>query len=530
MSLARALATVGGLTLVSRLVGFLRDLVMSHTLGAGPLADAFFVALKLPNFFRSITAEGAFSISFVPLYTQKNIDHSQSNASDFASHAISFMIAVLLPFSAIMIWAMPAVITVMAPGFGDDPQQFAWAVDMARLSFPYLLLVTVAAMLGAVLNAHQKFGPYAFAPVLFNLCLIASVLFTPLFETQGHAMAVAMSVSGFLQALWVWLYVRRMNIGIKLTRPRLTPEIKTLFKRMGPGVLVASVFQVNLMINMIIGSTLAAGSISHLFYADRLYQLPFGVIGIAIGTALLPLFSAALTRRDVAQTSDLYNRALEYMLILTLPCAVGLLMAADPIVRTLFFHGEFDLADVHATTFVLMAYALGLPAYVLTRVYNAIFYAHQDTWTPVKISLLATAINIIGAVIFAQYLGAMGMAISTSLVGWILLAFLYRAARRTQRDLTIDARLTHIFPRILFSIGLLVVFLAIFRYVADDFFTGPLATRLIPLLALIAGSVLVYGGALFITRAISPKDLKTYFTRQGRGKNHDTPPSLLDGS
>jgi putative peptidoglycan lipid II flippase len=522
MSLSRALATVGSLTFVSRIAGFVRDVVMSHTLGAGPLADAFFVALKLPNFFRSITAEGAFSISFVPLYTDKRIKDTQDAATAFASAAVSFMIAALLPFSVIMMWAMPVLIAAIAPGFRDDPVQFNAAVEMSRLSFPYLLLVTIAAMLGAVLNAHHKFGPYAFAPVLFNLCLIASIVFTPFFETQGHAMAVGMSVSGALQAVWVWMYVRKMGLNIRLVRPRLSPEMKTLFRRMGPGVLVASVFQINLVVNMMIGSTLTSGSISHIYYADRLYQLPFGVIGIAVGTALLPLFSAALSRGNAGETVTLYSRAMEYMILLTLPCTAGLVWAADPIVKTIYVHGAFDAMDAQATTFILMAYALGLPAYVLTRVYNAVFYAHQDTWTPVKISLVTTGLNIVGSYVLAQYLGAFGMALSTAAVGWFLLASLHHASRARQPDLHLDDRFNRALPRLFISTGLLVLFLAIFRYGFDDAFTGPLATRILPLLALGAGSIIVYGAALHITRAVSFPEFKTYFTRKGRGQNHDT--------
>ena len=261
MSLIKALAAVGGLTFISRVAGFARDLVISHTMGAGPIADAFFVALKLPNFFRSITAEGAFSISFVPLYTEKKTKDGTIAATDFTNAALSMMMAILLPFSIMVMWGMPIVILILAPGFAGEGEKLALAVDMARLSFPYLMLVTLAAMLGAVLNAHQKFGPYAFAPVLFNLCLIVSVVFTPLFETQGHAMAAFMSISGALQALWVWMFIRKMGLQIKFVRPRLTPDLRRLFRLMGPGILVASVFQINLFTNMMIASFAGSGAI-----------------------------------------------------------------------------------------------------------------------------------------------------------------------------------------------------------------------------------------------------------------------------
>jgi putative peptidoglycan lipid II flippase len=298
--------------------------------------------------------------------------------------------------------------------------------------------------------------------------------------------------------------------------------MKRLLKQMGPGVLVASVFQINLVINMIIGSTLAPGSISHLYYADRLYQLPFGVIGIAVGTALLPMFAAALARADRSETQNLYNRSIEYMLILTLPCTFGLLIAADPIVRAIYLHGAFTTADVAGTTYVLMAYALGLPAYVLTRVYNAVFYAHQDTWTPVKMSLITTAINIPLSYILAQYMGAMGMAASTAFLGWVLLVLLARGNAAKGWTLSLDDRLNRAMPRIFFSTGLLVVALALCRYVLDDAFHGPLGPRIFALLALAAISFIVYFSAIFVTRALPLGDFKTYLTRKGRAQSHDT--------
>ena len=518
MSLIKALAAVGGLTFISRVAGFARDLVISHTMGAGPIADAFFVALKLPNFFRSITAEGAFSISFVPLYTEKKTKDGTIAATDFTNAALSMMMAILLPFSIMVMWGMPIVILILAPGFAGEGEKLALAVDMARLSFPYLMLVTLAAMLGAVLNAHQKFGPYAFAPVLFNLCLIVSVVFTPLFETQGHAMAAFMSISGALQALWVWMFIRKMGLQIKFVRPRLTPDLRRLFRLMGPGILVASVFQINLFTNMMIASFAGSGAISHLYYADRLYQLPFGVIGIAVGTALLPMFAQALADKNAAETQNLYNRSVEYMLILCLPCAFGLLIAADPIIRTIYLHGAFGGADVQATALVLMAYALGLPAYVLTRIYNAAFYAHQDTWSPVQTSIITTAVTIPLSILLALPFGAVGIALSTSIMGWVLLALLYRRAKTHGLDLRVDARLKRNFPRILFMTGLLIFILFMMRYGLEDFFRGTLPIRTLALAGLIIASILVYFPLLFITKIVPFSDVKRYLKRTHKGR------------
>lgn len=522
------MSTVGGLTLVSRVAGFARDLVTSHTLGAGPVADAFFVALKLPNFFRAITAEGAFSMSFVPLYTDKKIKETQAAASEFTNMALSFMVAILLPLSILMMWFMPFVVAATAPGFTDDPEKFRLAVEMSRLAFPYMLLVTVAAILGAVLNAHNRFGPYAFAPVLFNLCLIVSVVFTPLFETQGHAMAAFMSISGALQALWVWMYLRKTGLHVRLVMPRLTPDMKALFKNMGPGVLVASVFQVNLLMNMLIASLLPLGAISHLFYADRLYQLPFGVIGIAVGTALLPLFAQSLARGNASETRDLYNRSIEYMVLLTLPCAAGLLWAADPLIRTIYVHGAFTAADAVPTIYILMCLSLGLPAYVLSRIYNAVFYAHKDTWTPFQNALVTTVLNIPLSFLLSYPFGAAGIALSTAIVGWVLLVLLHVQVARRGYNLPLDSRVKRAIPRILISTGFFVATLILCRYVFDPYFNGPLAHRILPLLALGAFSIIVYAVSLYITRALPFAEMKRYLTRKGRAQHHDTSSNNID--
>jgi putative peptidoglycan lipid II flippase len=514
MNLIKAMMTVGGLTLVSRIAGFIRDVITAATLGAGPIADAFFVALKLPNFFRSITAEGAFSISFVPLYSEKMVKESEEAAGKFASHALSIMIAVLLPFSILVMWAMPLVVMFLAPGFVGDDTKMMMTVEMARLSFPYLLLVSVAALLGAILNAHNKFGPYAFAPVLFNLCLIGSIyLVTPFTSTQGHAMAIGMSLSGVLQALWVWAYVRRMGLKIQIGWPRLDADTRKLFRLMGPGILVASVFQVNLFINLMIASLLSHGSISYLYYADRLYQLPFGVIGIAVGTALLPLFAQALARKDVHETNALYSRSIEYMLILCLPCAFGLLLAADPIVRMMYQHGTFSGEDARMTIWVLMASSLGLPAYVISRVYNAVFYAHQDTWSPVKVAIVTTTLNMLLSLAFAYFFGVVGIAFASALVGWLSIYLLNRMVAAKKLELTFDTRLKQHFSKICFCTGLMVMTLFMLRYGLHDALYGSFISRLLALLTLIFVAVVIYTSAIFMTKLVTLSDVKKFFTR-----------------
>ncbi len=270
------------------------------------------------------------------------------------------------------------------------------------------------------------------------------------------------------------------------------------------------------------------GAISHLFYADRLYQLPFGVIGIAVGTALLPMFAQSLAKGNATETRDLYNRSVEYMLLLTLPCAAGLLWAADPLVRTIYVHGAFTPNDAVPTIYILMCLSLGLPAYVLSRIYNAVFYAHKNTWTPFQNALVTTVLNIPLSFLLSYPFGAAGIALSTAIVGWVLLVLLHVQVARRGYDLPLDSRVKHAVPRILISTGFFVAILILCRYVFDPYFNGPLAHRILLLLALGTFSIIVYAVSLYITRALPFAEFKRYFTRKGRAQHHDTSSNSID--
>ena len=337
MKLVKAMATVGGLTFASRIAGFLRDVLTAAFLGAGPISDAFFVALKLPNLFRRVTAEGAFSVSFVPIYS-KTIEEDGEGAGDrFASNSFSIMVIALSLFTVLFMMAVPWVIELIAPGFKNDPERFPLSIELSRITFPYLLLVSLVALFGGVLNAHNRFAPFAAAPVIFNLVIVAALLFaTPHLPTAGHAMAWGISISGVIQLAFMWFYVRRHKIHIRFKIPEFTPRIKRLFKLMGPGVLGAGVMHINLFADMIIASLLQPGAISYLYYADRLNQLPLGVVGIAIGTALLPMLSRSLASGQQEESNDLFNRSLEYCFLLALPAAAALAIVPHRLITGLF--------------------------------------------------------------------------------------------------------------------------------------------------------------------------------------------------
>lgn len=513
MKLMKAMATVAGLTGASRILGFVRDILTAAILGAGPIADAFFVALKLPNFFRRVTAEGAFSVAFVPLYSEALEKEGDDKASLFASNAFSVMIMFLAPFTLLAILAMPYIIYAIAPGFHDEPLRFNTAVELSRITFPYLLLMSLTALMGGVLNAHNRFAPFASAPILFNLCLIIALLvFTKFTQTAGHAMAIGIFFAGIAQFLWLFYFVRRQNIRLRFKKPEFTVKIKRLFKLMGPGVIGAGVVHINLFADLIIASLLASGSISYLYYADRLNQLPLGMVGIAVGTALLPMLSKSIAAGDDSETKSLFNRSLEICLLLALPAAVALFVLPEVLIATLFERGVFTAEDTAVASKALMGYAIGLPAYIAVKVFSTAYWSGQDTMSPVKISIFVTAINIVLSLSLIGPFGVAGIAISTGFVGWVQL-YLLRRGLKGREVFQFDERFRRVIFKILFSSILMgFVLLVVSKYIDVRSF-GEFG-RFASLSFMVFIGLIVYGGTIITTKAISVSELKKYLSRR----------------
>ena len=395
MTLLRSVATVGSYTLLSRVAGFVRDVLTAALLGAGPVADAFFVAQRLPNLFRSLFAEGAFSAAFVPLFAGMMAERGRAAARAFAEDALAVLLAALLAFVLLGEIFMPWVMSVIAPGFGDDPAKFALAVALARITFPYLLFIALVALQGGVLNSVDRFAAAAATPILLNLFLIAALLMMGRFGWEGgHALAWAITAAGLAQFLWLMFSCARAGLALRLPWPRLTPGVRRTLAIMAPGAVGAGVTQLNLLISTALASFLPGGSVSYLYYADRLNQLPLGVVGIAVGTAILPPLSRQLRLGDLPGAIATQNRGLELAVLLTLPAAVALAVLAHPILAVLFQRGAFSPADTAATAAALAAYAAGLPAFVLVKVLAPAFFARHDTATPVKIAVVAMAVNL----------------------------------------------------------------------------------------------------------------------------------------
>ncbi len=421
MTVGRAALTVGGLTGLSRIAGFGRDLLIAAALGAGPVADAFFVSLKLANFLRRLFAEGAFAAAFVPLYARLRAQDGAITAGRFAGEALAALALVLAGVTVLGELLMPWLVRGLATGFAPGSQQYDLAVELGRITFPYLFLISLAALFASVLQAGQRFAAAALAPVLLNLVLIVILLATRATgEAAAHALAWGVLVAGVLQLAWVAAAARYAGLAPLLEPPRLSPEVRRLGRLIGPGMLGIGVLQLNLLVASWFATHLPAGTVSYLFYADRLVQLPLGIVGVALGTALLPALSRKARQGMVSR--DVLNRALELGLLLGLPAAVGLAMLAQPIVTVLFERGAFGPAASLATAQVLAALALGLPAQVLAKVVAPGFFAFEDTATPVRVAVLALGVNLAASLLLVPVLGHVGLALALSLASWANLA------------------------------------------------------------------------------------------------------------
>jgi putative peptidoglycan lipid II flippase len=499
MVLLRSIATVGGMTMISRVFGFLRDILIAGTLGAGPVADAFFVAFRFPNLFRSLFAEGAFTAAFVPIFAGILESEGKARAAAFAQQAFSVLLWILLLFVVVVEMAMPLAITVLAPGFTTDPEKFDLAVTLSRIVFPYLLFVSLVALLAGVLNSLGKFAAAAAAPILLNLCMIAALLWLePYTQTAGHALAWGVAVAGLVQFVWLWVVCARAGVPVRLPRPRLSPEVRTLLKRALPVALGAGIYQVNMMVNTMLASLLPVGAVSYLFYADRIHQLPIGVVGVAVGTALLPLMSRQLRAGHLAAAHHSQNRALEFSLLLTLPAATAMIVIAEPIIAALFQRGAFDAADARATASTLMALALGLPAYMLVKSLTPGYFARHDTRTPVKIAACTVMLNIALSLVLMGPLLYVGIALATSISAWAnALALAVILHRRG--FLKIDARLSRRLPRTLAATAMMAGTLILVQWGLNDWLAGDQHHRITGLTLLVAAGLasFVLGAQLF---------------------------------
>lgn len=513
MTLGRSIFTVGGFTMLSRITGFARDILIAAFLGAGTVADAFFVAFKFPNLFRRLFAEGAFNAAFVPLFAGKLEGEGEQAAWQFAERSMAVLAWGLAAFVALMEVVMPWAIYAFAPGFDAVPGKIELAGDLARITFPYLLFISLVSLQGGVLNSVGRFAAPAATPVLLNLTLMGALLaLSPLTPTPGHALAWGTTAAGILQFAWLAVSVRRAGISLRWTMPRLSPEVRLLMRRIVPGAVGAGVYQVNLLVDTVIASLVADGAVSVLYYADRINQLPLGVVGVAVGTALLPVMSRQIRAGDEAAALHSQNRGLEVALLLTVPAAAALITVAQPLIMVLFERGAFGPQQTVMTAQALAAFALGLPAYVLVKVLTPGFFAREDTSTPVKVALGAMAANILFNLILMKPLGHVGIALSTAMSAWLNVGMLAWLLHR-RGLLRLDARLRRRGPRILAASLGMAGLLAVAMGGLNGWLSGPVVVRVSALAALVTGGMAAFALLAHVTGAARLGDIRGLLRR-----------------
>jgi putative peptidoglycan lipid II flippase len=411
--------TVGGYTLLSRITGFMRDIMLAAIIGAGPVADAFFVAFRLPNHFRAIFAEGAFNAAFIPAYARIRTQSGPQAAKLFGDRIFTLLLATQVVLLALALIFTPQAIDLLAPGFSREPQQFALAVNLTRITFPYLLLITLVTLWGGILNAMHRFAAAAAAPILLNLAMMATLALAAFFPGAGYAAAWGVLISGVLQAALVGGATMRAGVMTSFHALRWDDDVRRFFKALLPATVGSAGTQLALFADTIIASFLSAGALSALYYADRIDQFPIGVIGIAVGTVLVPEMTSRVAAGDYDGARSAQNRAIEFALLLAMPCVVAFLVVPDLIMKGLFMRGAFTAADAHAAAMTLVAYTIGLVPFVLIRSVVAPFLARGDTLTPVKAALTGTAVNIVCKIALMGSLAQVGLALATSIGAWI---------------------------------------------------------------------------------------------------------------
>jgi putative peptidoglycan lipid II flippase len=514
MSFARAVASIGGFTLLSRVAGFARDMVIAAIMGTGPVADAFFIAFKLPNFFRRLFAEGAFNQAFIPLFAGAMHEGGKETALRFAREAQAALLTLLLPLSALMIVFMPWVVSALAPGLYDEPGTFTLAIDLSRITFPYLLFISLVSLQGGVLNSLDRFGHAAAAPIILNLTLIAAALgLTALMPSAGHALAWGVFAAGVLQYLWLAIACARSGMLLTPLMPRFTPRVRNLLLLAMPAALGSGLQQINSMLDVVWASFLPTGAISYLYYADRINQLPLGVVGVAIGTALLPLLSRQIKAGSHEAALSNQNRAIEFALLLTLPATAGIMALHEPIIRVLFERGAFDAAATIATSNALAAFAIGLPAFVLVKVLIPGFSARHDTRTPLFIVAVSIAANVALNLALIGPLQHVGIALASSISGWLnvfLMGFILHRRGHLKSDSQLRSRL----PRLLLAavvMGLAVGFAA---FALNTVMRDSFGAQIVFLALLIGGGGLIYGALVLLLKAGSISALRASLKRQ----------------
>jgi len=513
MSLLRASATIGGLTLVSRVFGFVRDMMIASFLGAGILSDAFFVAFKLPNFMRRLFAEGAFNAAFLPLYAGTLETEGSEKAKILVEEIHAVLLTTLIILTTLAIIFMPELMVVLAPGFDKDPEKYHLSITLTRITFPYLVFISLVSLQGGILNSIDKFAAVAATPIIMNICLIVAMLVVvPFVPNAAYALSIGVMASGVAQYLWLLYFCRKANVSPRILFPKLTPNVRKLFVLIAPAALGSSVVQINLMVDVMI-ATLIPNAVSFLYYADRISELPLGVIGIAVSTALLPMLSKQIRSGKLELAIHTQNRALELSLLFGIPAAVALMVIPYPIVSVMYERGHFSALDSIATYHTLIAYAIGLPAFLAVKIFASTFYANQDTKTPVKIAVVCVLINLFFNLTLMNSLQYVGFALSTSIAGWVnaaALAYYLHKKQLFAMDATLKLRMKYIVG----GAGGMGLVLYGLQCLLNPFFHYGFILKTLALCLLIGAGMIVYFMVLVLGKVITLQEVKSYIGKR----------------
>lgn len=513
MNLIKAIGTIGGLTMVSRVFGFAREMLMSRIMGASGEADAFLVAFRLPNTFRRLFGEGAFSAGFVPLFAQHY--HGEGGIEDakkFSEEVLAVFLPTLFLFTLVFEIAMPLFVAAIASGYEGD--KFDLTVTLTRITFPYLLLISLVSLFSGVLNSLTKFAAAAFAPALLNLAMVGALLLVPTGgEPTAYALAWGVIAGGFLQIALLWNSARKAGISLRLRRPKITPGVKRFFVVVIPATLGAGVYQISQLIDTFFATRLPEGSMSYLNYSDRLNQLPLSVIGTALGTAILPQISRFISKGEPDEAAKVQSQAVELSMLLCLPAFLALAVVAQPLVAALFQGGKFTATDALITGNTLAIIVAGLPAYVLVKVITPGFYARQDTATPVKTAAIVLIANVVLNFALIPPFGIYGLAAAIAICSWLNCLMLYVILRR-RGHFRIESWLWSRIVRQLLAGGVMVAALYGVRELLADFFAGSVGERLIAVGAVCGVGVVVYFGTALIVGGMDRQGLALVLRRK----------------
>ena len=515
MNLTRAIGTIGGLTMVSRVFGFAREMLMSRIMGASGAADAFLVAFRLPNTFRRLFGEGAFSAGFVPLFSQHyHGPGGMEAARKFSEEVLAVFLPALFVFTLVFEAIMPLFVLAIASGYADEQAKFDLTVYLTRITFPYLLLISLVSFFSGILNSLTRFVAAAFAPALLNMSMLGAMLIVP---TGGvataQALSVGVTVGGVLQLVLTWQSARRAGVSLRLRRPRMTPGVKRFFVVVIPATLGAGVYQISQLIDTFFATRLPEGSMSYLNYSDRLNQLPLSVIGTALGTAILPQISRFISQDDPGEAARVQGKAVELSMLLCLPAALALAVAAGPLVVALFQGGRFTADDAHFTGNVLAIIVSGLPAYVLVKVITPGFYARQDTKTPVKTAAIVLVANIVLNFALIPFFGIYGLAAVIAICSWLNCIMLYVILRR-RGHFRIEGWLwSRIGRQFLAGLAMMAALFGV-RMVLGDWFDGSAGHRMAAVVAMVGTGLLVYVPMVWLVGGMDKEDLMILTTRR----------------